>query len=412
MDSSFWTKSILELSEREPAIRQALVAVSSLWEARIRSDVLDRQALQQRSIEQYNKALALTAQRVAQPDADTVALGTCVLFLCMHYLDNDKEQAGKLLKTGSGVLQSVLNTAWRFADSSPSNTAATFLPIFERMILLLRLFGIELPSFRSRDAILFLDYDFTSLEDARNVLYWLLSESHDLISSTRYYREERWDARGGWDHVALEESMNRQKLQLNAYDAWKKGFERLCAGMRGRSIRSESEISALRITYTVAIIWTTCCFDREEHLADRHQENYEIVVKEAGKLIAYNMASDRGDVPFTFEMGLIPTLYLVALKCRDYDLRHQALALLARAPEREGLWKRSEAMCVVGRVIQLETSGNEIVADGVLFRNAKICDTQSRFADERGMHVTFNAKLDGLGDLWMAWDEIVPLSDP
>lgn len=408
VDSSFWTRSILELSESEPAIRQALVAVSSLWEARVRSDVPDRYACQQRSIEQYNKALTLTAQRVAQPDADTVALGTCVLFLCMHYLDDDKEQAAKLLKTGSGVLQTVLEKAWRFAESVPANTAATFLPIFERMLLLLRLFGIDIPPFRSRDTILFLDYNFTTLDDARSMLYWLLAESHDLISGSSNYRTDPWETRAQWDHTALQEAMHRQTLHLNAYDAWKIGFDRICNKQRGQSIQTDTSISSLIITYNVAVIWTSSCFDRTEAVAERFQENYKTVIREAGKIIAYNMAADKTNIPFTFEMGLIPTLYLVALKCRDPDLRHQALSLMARAPEREGLWKRDASISIIRRVIQLETSGTEVV-DGVVFRNAKICDVGNEFSDEQGVHVHFHSRLDGSMDMWKTWEETIPL---
>lgn len=411
IETSFWTKSILELGESEPAIRQALVAVSSLWEAKMRSDVPDRYACEQRSIEQYNKALTLTAQRVAQPDADTVALGTCVLFLCMHYLDSDKEQAVKLLRTGSGVLQTVLQRAWRFAESAPSSTAATFLPIFERMLLLMRLFGVELPQLRNRDTILHLDYHFTTLDDARSTLYWLTSESANLISDTKYYRQDHCDAQVELDQAAILEARHRQQLQLDAYTAWEAGFETLCNEYLAFSLANEMYKSTLRLTLMVVTIWVSCCFDRDEVLADRFQEQYEIVVREAGKVIAYNMAAARAEVPFTFEMGLIPPLYLVALKCRDVSVRHQALSLLSRAPLREGLWKRQEALRVAQRVVYIETSGTELIAEGVVFRNARICDTQTKFTDDRGIHVTFCAKLNGSQKLWRVWDEIVPFHD-
>lgn len=410
IDSSFWTKSILELSESEPAIRQGLVALSSLWEARTRPDLPDRYTCQQRSIEQYHKALAITSQRVAQPDADTVALGTCVLFLCMHYLDDDKEQAAKLLKTGSGVLQTVLNKAFRYAESMPANTAATFLPIFERMLLLLRLFGIEIPTFRSRDTIFSLDYNFTHLDDARTILYWLLSESCDLIAKTAYTRTDSLEVQVTWDPEILQQWIHQQGLHLNAYAAWKIGFERLCRNTE-HTIQNDTYISSLRITYTVAIIWTSSCFDREEYLAERFQDGYETVVREAGKVIAYNMAADKANIPFTFEMGLIPTLYLVALKCRDYETRHQALSLLGRAPEKEGLWRRDVAMVVVRRVIHIETNGLEVGADRVVFTGVKVYDSQIRFSDKQGAHVTFYARLDGSGDIWRVWEETVPLPD-
>jgi hypothetical protein len=51
------------------------------------------------------------------------------------------------------------------------------------------------------------------------------------------------------------------------------------------------------------------------------------------------------------------------------------------------------------------------VAEGVVFRNARICDTQTRFSDHRGTHITLRAKLNGSEEIWRVWDEIVPLHD-
>ncbi|KAH7319187.1 hypothetical protein BKA65DRAFT_556611 [Rhexocercosporidium sp. MPI-PUGE-AT-0058] len=55
----------------------------------------------------------------------------------------------------------------------------------------------------------------------------------------------------------------------------------------------------------------------------------------------HNSKSDRSKGPmmrFAFDIGVIPPLYLVMIKCRDRRLRRQALHLLKEYPRREGVW--------------------------------------------------------------------------
>merc|ERR1712093_81022 len=57
---------------------------------------------------------------------------------------------------------------------------------------------------------------------------------------------------------------------------------------------------------------------------------------------------------FAFDIGVIPPLYLVMIKCRDRRLRRQALHLLKEYPRREGVWD-TVAVVHLGRwVIGLE----------------------------------------------------------
>ncbi|KAH7391276.1 hypothetical protein BKA64DRAFT_98984 [Cadophora sp. MPI-SDFR-AT-0126] len=57
---------------------------------------------------------------------------------------------------------------------------------------------------------------------------------------------------------------------------------------------------------------------------------------------------------FAFDIGIIPPLYLVMIKCRDRRLRRQALHLLKEYPRREGVWD-TVAVVHLGRwVIGLE----------------------------------------------------------
>lgn len=59
---------------------------------------------------------------------------------------------------------------------------------------------------------------------------------------------------------------------------------------------------------------------------------------------------------FTLESGIIPSLYLVAMKCRNKKIRHDALALLDRTQRQEGLWEGSLIARFVAVVAKIEES--------------------------------------------------------
>lgn len=67
---------------------------------------------------------------------------------------------------------------------------------------------------------------------------------------------------------------------------------------------------------------------------------------------------------FAFDIGVVPALYLVAVKCRNRPLRHRALALLQAHPRREGVWD-SVATLALGRwVVGLEEEGTKKFYEG------------------------------------------------
>ena len=190
-------------------------------------------------------------------------------------------------------------------------------------------------------------------------------------------------------------------MQLAAYSSWMEGFEKLLADPA--STFDERSIVQLRLTYVVSLVWLSTALDAEEETYDKYLPEFQTICKEAAHIIA-------GGTPlFQLEMGVIPPLYFTALRCRDPSTRLRAQELLQQAPAKEGLWNREEALRVVRRVVNLEMTQNQFVGKGVKFQNAKICDSRTRYTDEEGTHVTFHAKQDGSRDMWMIWEECIPL---
>ncbi|CZR55119.1 uncharacterized protein PAC_05005 [Phialocephala subalpina] len=62
-------------------------------------------------------------------------------------------------------------------------------------------------------------------------------------------------------------------------------------------------------------------------------------------------------IHFAFDIGVVPPLYLVIVKCRDRKLRRQALKLMEENPRREGVWDSVTTVALGRWVIGLEEEG-------------------------------------------------------
>lgn len=402
--SDFWQSTILQISETELAVRQALMAVSELFEAQAQNPGSDLDKAESSAMESYRKALLSTAKRIDEPEPEPVALATCILFLCIHCLHGDREQASKMLRSGSGIMQKVLNRLSNPNAFQRHPTASLFLPVFERLVVLLRFFGEILPHFRESSRFRLGDFDEIlsqpkTFEDARTTLHWLVAETHDLLVEGRPHR-----ASINTDPEHLEACLHRQRLQISAYATWYAAFQRLDA-------ETDPAISTnlrklLKFTYSTALVWLSTSLAREEKAHDRYDEQNLETVDLAEDYLRDN---DTDSLVFTFEMGLIPPLYWTTIKCRNPEIRNRAFNLLKRAPAREGLWNRETALRVAARVIALETRNPQVVGNNMIFKDARVCDVRIQWTDEEGTHVTFLAKENDSTEITLVWQECIPM---
>lgn len=62
---------------------------------------------------------------------------------------------------------------------------------------------------------------------------------------------------------------------------------------------------------------------------------------------------------FSFSLGIIPPLFIVATKCRNRDIRHRAITLLRTCNRREILWDSKLAAEAAAQVIMIEEGSGE-----------------------------------------------------
>jgi hypothetical protein len=87
-------------------------------------------------------------------------------------------------------------------------------------------------------------------------------------------------------------------------------------------------------------------FYQDQLACDAFTAEFKQIAKLASEILNEH-GCDSGGARFSFEVGVVPGLYLTAWKCRDRVVRRQAIGLLDRA-RIEGVWN-GRAMVAVGR---------------------------------------------------------------
>ncbi|RDW56836.1 hypothetical protein BP5796_12903 [Coleophoma crateriformis] len=91
-------------------------------------------------------------------------------------------------------------------------------------------------------------------------------------------------------------------------------------------------------------------------------DKFEAILTLAGSIVAkiVDGVFDQqcGSRYFSLDMGVLPALYFVAIRCRHFTTRQRALLLLKRvAPRREGMWNSQILVAIAAQVIRLESEG-------------------------------------------------------
>ncbi|KAL9120455.1 MAG: hypothetical protein Q9187_002993, partial [Circinaria calcarea] len=120
----------------------------------------------------------------------------------------------------------------------------------------------------------------------------------------------------------------------------------------------------LKMEHQVAhISLSTCLLPQEGFTYDAFHTAFEQVVSLAESL-QKTIPSRPADQPqFTMETSLIPSLTMVARKCREPIIRRRATRLLQSAG-REGVWNGPIAALVAEKIIEIEEA--EIVDERVI----------------------------------------------
>lgn len=365
-DPSFWDHHIMRLGHSEPAIRHAVVAISTIHEraaGKCQATVTDMNDCF--AIQSYNKAITcLTSQRSVESSLH-IPLTACVLFVCLEFFRGDVFAALRHIQGGLSILNSYQDSKSErriSATHSPTSSYSSnpvegdiiqaIKSIFSQLHFVNALFdptssptvapsGGCLNPFSSTPLV------FTSVGQARQMRYDLGNRATALIMSA---------SKAKYSMGISTEQITDQYLLEVQFQRWTKAMDEFM--VRQYQHMSSQEQKAAKVTMMHALsswINLSTCFSPEEMVFDQYKDKFQKIVELADGIIRDgSRCPSQALNPFSFELGLIPPLQFTVMKCRSPSVRRRALAILGSSHWREGLFDSYRAYKVFSRVMAIE----------------------------------------------------------
>jgi len=408
--SDFWEKLVFQISFREPAVLHAVIALAALHRRGVTPGQLRRpitavdhtgaaamDANERLALQQYNKAIRHLRPHLENQGSESVriTLASCVIFTCIELLKGDNDTSRAHLKSGLKLLQQIYSTASSETDWTDDNLSEAFTRIYIQPSLFCQgsEFGdMAIPTGRNRPRSP-VPLIFNSLVEARRHLDWLLHDTNQLSGEV--------NSLGLSNGKPIPESfIHRREMLQRTSSAWLRAFSasinshshshshipsRTYANTHTHAcppLGSDSAISfgapLLLLYHKMAHVMIATSLRRDDetvfddftgdfaHMLQSCVDLWERVAKAMQKNSGiHHIRSDHSGggsgssrskniLSFTADMGFIPPLYWLALKCRVPRFRRYAAHLIRKAPHREGMWDGVMAAAVANKVMHLE----------------------------------------------------------
>ena len=370
-NDDFWDGLVVKLTATEPAVRHAVLALSSLHERISSSDPAGKKSIIKTSdfaFSEYGKAIAAVRSwdmqnTGAQPAA--IPLLVCVLFICIEFLLDYDAAAQIHIRQGRFILSRMSQAN----ESSPTMDMVrkVLVPIYARLGLASNLFASRpepIPAslvVREGEVPMSLD----SMKDARNTLYHIID---DGLRFTFQAKPAVYDpATELWQFQVMELEQDRLLAKLAK---WNAAYTILKAAQITESSSSKAMQDLLLVYFHAAKIWISTALATAETAYDDHETSFAAMVSYSASALAASGSLQKEDAAFTFETEMLPPVYWTAVKCRNPLIRRAALRLLSREEmkrRRENLWHARELIVISSHLIQVEEDGtDDVVSDDIL----------------------------------------------
>lgn len=343
LDPYFWTRLVLQFSQMEPAVRHSIIAAASLYE-QAHSHPDDNATPLPRdnnlALSHYNSAI----RHLKTMENEALVLLVCVIFVCIESLRGNRAAATAHSQHGISILRRVEETfPWVREYLSPIFRRLGVLPFFflvpERIEANLLCLDDSLPA------------SFSYFADAEFYLDGILGRTVRLVRRCDVYRfgslrQETLPP----PHIFAEQDLTRTLLEK-----WHANFVQLESTPSQQTKLSHTHRCNLLVKYQLYRVWTETCIAPQETVYDAWIDTFRAMVASVASLEPPKYGSSARRPLFTFEMGFIPLLYFVAMKCRCLETRLSALSLMKRlGATRENLWELVPMFASAKRLIEIE----------------------------------------------------------
>ncbi|KAK3295848.1 uncharacterized protein B0H64DRAFT_321598 [Chaetomium fimeti] len=371
LDGAFWRVLVLQICQSEPAVRHAVLAVSSLHEGMVQATMtpyLNAEDRNSFALYQYNRAIACLLDQMRTVDArPLVPLLTCVLFVCIELMQSKDRESLLHLEQGRQIL-SQLGRKNPTRNPEIDLIKQHLVPMYTRLSLTSLMFGgepVEIPS--PLKTLTEVPMMFETIDEVRYALYDFMDQCLRFAKTTRLAKlsdippEQMRAFEKEQDHLLRK--LAKFNVAFSLYRSTKS---------RGNLV---GPIALIQIHIHTTFIWVSTALSHHETVFDDYVDTFSAIIPLATDFInslsvppahpeqhgapaapAPSAADTRRFATvFTFEMYIIAPLYFVAAKCRHPIIRRAALDLLRRNPtRRENLWRANVMAAIAERTMRIE----------------------------------------------------------
>lgn len=337
LDVGFWKGIVLQLSRSEPAIWDAVIAISALYEnpscSSSASLLIGSTSTNDEALVWYSRSIGSARKLIEQSKAnEEIAIVTCVLYICIETMQGHVDEALQLYEQGLRLIHELKTS---FGNYRMPFLDDTVIPLFLRIgTAALSTAGIPVV----KDLFALADYRASlglfNADAARAALSPIIRESILF----------EWEAEAHLLEVesaanVSPEILARQQELLSRLENWHRSFIGLVDYEDAKNTMHLTAISTLRVFHAAMFIMLSTCLTQWETDFDTYLDYFKVIVENASRVVASSLTPDGSQARFTFEAGVGEPLFAVTMKCRDPQLRREALSLLRRVPQVQGFFQ-------------------------------------------------------------------------
>jgi hypothetical protein len=339
----FWDTAILQYSHSFPVVQHSLLALSAIYEERtLESLTLTGHTSDNKYVlEQYTKAVAGLVEYISTDNQDPRAtLISCLLLVWVELLQRNIDEGFQHLFSGFKILTH-LRDSGKVTDSNEGieDVYAALDRSFTRLRIQLSIHGSttdEIAKTRplTLDNAKAIPLTFSSIDQSRVCL------DNEFKAIFEYFRmvRNRIDDCGNLDVIDRKSDAFIRQAHILRLEQWGRATMEM---VENNLCKAESaEFIYLQLYHLLAMLLLKVPGAENEMDFDKYTAEFEQIVMLTERLAGYQ----ENIYPLSFEMGVIPPLFFVGLKCRILRIRRKAMDLMRQAPEQEGLWMRNDCL--------------------------------------------------------------------
>ncbi|KGO75123.1 hypothetical protein PITC_069930 [Penicillium italicum] len=363
LDVDFWRTVVPQVCRYEPAVWDAIITISALFERpqQCPDPMLQRHdnsvsltKNHQDALGWYSRSISAVRRRIEQGSVDVfIGLISCVLFICIEAIQGNVDGAAQLYRQGVQLIVSLRPQIASVAADKASLLEDTIIPIFIRLGTFALAAGGVPVTVLLRDTENALTRQLDSLKSAREAIVLLAIEIPLFEATCTKYLIQ--------DHVShMPDELNTRLFSLVArLRNWRTAFDKLTTDLCAKDVLSLQQIgtSALLLSYHEMLhVMLETCTSLSVMQFDAYLPNFQNIVEQSAIAPKASIRSDGTQPPFTFDLNIGLPLWFTSLRCREPRTRRAALAILRQAPSVQGFYQCSMWATVGQLIMELEES--------------------------------------------------------